>query len=186
MTQKWIATLKQGNSQVFYQHRCLKDDGARRAVPGNLEPMPGLSTLTMTALTMTGHSASLPRCASLAVLFALALSGCGRRVSPPAPPPEVLVTEVTQEDVPIYDDFVGTLEGSVNASIRARVQGYLTSQDYKEGGVVKKGDLLFQIDPRPFEAALAQAKAALTQAEASAQQAEMIARRNLDLFSRKT
>lgn len=91
-----------------------------------------------------------------------------------------------QEDVPIYDDFVGTLEGSVNASIRARVEGYLNSQDYKEGGVVKKGDLLFQIDPRPFEAALAQAKAALTQAEASAQQAEMIARRNLDLFSRKT
>ena len=148
--------------------------------------MPGLSTLTMTALTMTVHSASLPRCASLAVLFALALSGCGRRVSPPAPPPEVLVTEVMQEDVPIYDDFVGTLEGSVNASIRARVEGYLNSQDYKEGGVVKKGDLLFQIDPRPFEAALAQAKAALTQAEASAQQAEMIARRNLDLFSRKT
>jgi len=136
---------------------------------------------------MTGHSAfSLPQCASLAVLFALALGGCGRKVSPPALPPEVLVTEVTQEDVPIYDDFVGTLEGSVNASIRARVQGYLTSLNYKEGGVVKKGDLLFQIDPRPFEAALAQAKAALAQAEANAQQAEMIARRNLDLFSRST
>ena len=88
--------------------------------------------------------------------------------------------------MPIYDDFVGTLEGSVNASIRARVQGYLNSQNYKEGGEVKKGDLLFQIDPRPFEAALAQAKAALAQAEANAQQAEMIARRNLDLFSRRT
>ena len=99
-----------------------------------------------------------------------------------SPAPEVLVTEVRQEDVPIYDDFVGTLDGSVNASIQARVQGYLTSQNYKEGGEVKKGDLLFQIDPRPFEAALAQAKAALAQAEAAARQAEMIAERNVTLF----
>jgi membrane fusion protein (multidrug efflux system) len=82
---------------------------------------------------MTGHSASLSRSASL-VVFALALSGCGPKVPPPAPPPEVLVTEVRQEDVPIFDDFVGTLDGSVNASIQARVQGYLTSQNYKEGG----------------------------------------------------
>ena len=103
-------------------------------------------------------------------------------MAPPAPPPDVLVTEVRQEDVPIYDDFVGTLEGSVNASIQARVQGYLTSQNYKEGGEVKKGDLLFQIDPRPFEAALAQAKAALAQAEAAARQAGMVAERNVDLF----
>jgi len=122
---------------------------------------------------------------ALAVLFALALSGCGRKVSPPAPPPEVLVTEVRQEDVPIYDDFVGTLDGSVNASIQARVQGYLTSQNYKEGGEVKKGDLLFQIDPRPFEAALAQAKAALAQAEAAARQADMVAERTVELFARK-
>jgi membrane fusion protein (multidrug efflux system) len=120
------------------------------------------------------------------MLLALALSGCGRKVPPPAPPPEVLVTEVREEDVPIYDDFVGTLDGSVNASIQARVQGYLISQNYKEGGEVKKGDLLFQIDPRSFEAALAQAKAALAQAEAAARQADMVAERTLDLFARKT
>lgn len=99
--------------------------------------------------------------------------------------PEVLVTEVRQEDVPIYDDFVGTLDGSVNASIQARVQGYLTSQDYKEGRPVKTDDVLFQIDPRPFEAALAQAKAALAQAEATAMQAESLAKRNIQLFQQK-
>jgi membrane fusion protein (multidrug efflux system) len=134
----------------------------------------------------TGLSASLARRALFVVLAALALSGCGRKASPPSPPPEVLVTEVRQEDVPIYDDFVGTLDGSVNVSIQARVQGYLTSQNYKEGGVVKTGDLLFQIDPRPFEAALAQAKAALAQSEAAARQAEMIAARNVALFQQKT
>ncbi len=111
-------------------------------------------------------------------------SGCSRKPSgpPPSAGPDVLVTEVKQEDVPIYDDFVSTLDGSVNASIQARVQGYLTSQNYKEGTAVKKGDLLFQIDPRPFEAAEAQAKAALAQAEASQRQAELTANRNLELF----
>jgi membrane fusion protein (multidrug efflux system) len=129
-------------------------------------------------------SASLARLVLLVVLPALALAGCGRK-APPAPPPEVLVTEVRQEDVPIYDDFVGTLDGSVNASIQARVQGYLTSQNYKEGGEVKTGDLLFQIDPRPFEAALAQAKAASAQAEATALEAESLAKRNGELFQQK-
>ena len=74
----------------------------------------------------------------------------------------------------------------MNASIQVRVQGYLTSQNYKEGGEVKTGDLLFQIDPRPFEAALAQAKAALAQVEAAARQAGMIAARNVALFQQKT
>jgi membrane fusion protein (multidrug efflux system) len=101
-------------------------------------------------------------------------------------PPDVLVMEVMSEAVPIYDDFVGTLEPSVSASIQARVQGYLTSQNYEEGRPVKKGDLLFQINPVPFEVALTQAKAALAQAEASAKQAEMIAQRNAELFARKT
>lgn len=119
--------------------------------------------------------------------LAVALAGCFQK--PAGPPagagPEVLVTEVKQEDVPIVDEFVGTLDGSVNASIQARVQGYLTSLNYKEGTAVKKGDLLFQIDPRPFEAALAQAKAALAQAEASQRPAELAATRNLELFKTK-
>ncbi|HMG03904.1 MAG TPA: efflux RND transporter periplasmic adaptor subunit [Chthoniobacterales bacterium] len=113
---------------------------------------------------------------------AVTIASCSRKAPGPPPAPEVLVTEVTQEDVPILDDFVSTLDGSVNASIQARVQGYLTSQNYKEGTAVKKGDLLFQIDPRPFEAALAQAKAALAQAEATQRQADLAAARNLELF----
>ena len=137
-------------------------------------------------MTMTPQlSASQARRALYVVLPALALAGCGREASPPAPPPEVLVTEVRQEDVPIYDDFVGTLDGSVNASIQARVQGYLTSQNYREGSEVGTGDLLFQIDPRPFEAALAQAKAALAQAEAAERLAEMTAMRSADLSRQK-
>lgn len=120
------------------------------------------------------------------VLAALALlAACSRKAPPPPPPPDVLITEVKQEDVPIFDEFVSTLDGSVNASIQARVQGYLTSQGYKEGTPVKKGDLLFQIDPRPFDAALEQAKAAVAQAEASARQADLAAARNIELFKTK-
>ncbi len=71
-------------------------------------------------------------------------AACSRKpAASQAPRAEVLVTDVKQEDVPILDEFVSTLDGSVNASIQARVQGYLTSQNYKEGTAVKKGDLLF-------------------------------------------
>lgn len=113
------------------------------------------------------------------------LNGCSRKAANSSAPVEVLVTNVKQQDVPILDEFVGTLDGSVNASIQARVQGYLTSQNYKEGTAVKKGDLLFQIDPRPFDAALAQAKAALAQAQAAQLQADLAASRTLELFKTK-
>ena len=121
--------------------------------------------------------------------FALAMSldGCTKKqaAAPPVPPaPEVLVTEVRQQDVPIYNEYVGSLEGSVNANIQARVSGYLVSQNYKEGAVVKKGDLLFQIDPRPFEAALAKARAALAESEASQRRLGLTAQRNVELFKR--
>src|SRR6478672_6696513 len=118
-------------------------------------------------------------------IFVIALAGCRKGAPPPPPPPEVLVTEVKKEDVPIYNEYVGQLDASVNATIEARVQGYLISQNYKEGQPVKKGDVLFEIDRRPFEAALAQAKAALLQAEASAKQADLNAQRASDLFQRK-
>src|SRR3954471_734670 len=120
-----------------------------------------------------------------AVLAASMFAACGKKAPPPPPPPEVLVTEVKQQDVPIYNEYVGQLDASVNATIQSRVQGYLTSQNYKEGQLVKKDDVLFEIDRRPFEAALAQAKAAFLQADASAKQAEMNAQRAADLFQRK-
>lgn len=88
--------------------------------------------------------------------------------------------------MPIVDEFVGTLEALVNATIQARVQGYLISQDYKEGTEVQKDALLFQIDPRPFKAALLQAQAAVMQAQAQQVQAEQTATRNLELFKSKT
>ncbi len=91
----------------------------------------------------------------------------------PGAAPEVRVVQVQQEDVPIIHEWIGTLDGLVNADVRAQVTGYLLTQGYQEGAFVKKGQLLFQIDPRPFKAALdlsegqlAQAKAQLANAEA--------------------
>src|SRR6476469_3530363 len=82
----------------------------------------------------------------------VSLMSCGKKTPPPPPPPEVLVTEVKQQDTPIYNEYVGQLDASVNATIQSRVQGYLVSQNYKEGQLVKKDDVLFEIDRRPFEA----------------------------------
>ena len=123
--------------------------------------------------------------AIVVLLLAFTVGACGRKTPPPPPPPDVLVVEVQAQDVPIYHEYVGQLEASVNATIEARVQGYLVSQNYKEGQPVKKGDVLFEIDRRPIEAALAQAKAAFLQADASAKQAEMNAQRSIELFQRK-
>src|SRR6266700_6794627 len=94
------------------------------------------------------------------------LAGC-KKEPPAAPrPPTVEILEVHPQDVPIYHEWIGTLDGLVNAQIRAQVAGYLLKQNYREGDMVKKGDLLFEIDPRPFQAALDQAKGLLAQAEA--------------------
>ncbi len=101
----------------------------------------------------------------------MAVPGCDLFNAPPpaAPPapPEVVVATVAQRDVPVFGEWLGTTDGTVNAEIRSRVQGYLQSQNYSEGAVVKAGDLMYQVDPRPFEAALAQAKADLARAEAN-------------------
>src|SRR6201988_1035366 len=95
-------------------------------------------------------------------------AGCERRVASAAAPPapEVEVAPVIQKDVPVQGEWVGTLEGYVNAQIQPQVNGYLIRQDYHEGTFVKKGQVLFEIDPRPFQAVLDQAKAQLAQAEA--------------------
>src|SRR5438552_17385414 len=108
---------------------------------------------------------------SLASLFSL-IGGCS--APPPkaqTPPPVVKVAYVEQKDVPIYGEWIGTLDGMVNAEIKAQVTGYLLKQHYTEGSLVKKGQLLFEIDPRPFQAALDQAKAKQSEAEGQLAQA---------------
>jgi multidrug efflux pump subunit AcrA (membrane-fusion protein) len=89
-------------------------------------------------------------------------------------PPDVMVAQVAQKDVPIYGKWIGTLNGFVNADVRAQVTGYLVRQDYQEGALVSKGQLLFEIDPRPFEAALDQAEGQLAQATAQLANAEAV------------
>ncbi len=102
-----------------------------------------------------------------AVIFALFIGGCEKPKQPvDATAPPVKVTQVMQQDVPIVQEWVGTLDGMVNAQINAQVTGYLIKQNYKEGDLVKKNQLLYQIDPRTFEATLAQAKANLAQQQA--------------------
>jgi len=100
-------------------------------------------------------------------------------------PPEVLVTEVVQKEVPLIRQWVGTLNGSENADVRARTTGYLQKRAYQEGGYVKQGDLLFEIDPRPFVAALDQAKSQLQEAQATLLGVELDAKRAKELFQGK-
>jgi RND family efflux transporter MFP subunit len=103
-------------------------------------------------------------------MLALSLSlvaSCERsKAPPPPPPPEVAVTDVVARTVPVTSEWIATLDGFVNAQVRPHVSGYLLKRDYREGAVVRRGDVLFEIDPRPFAAALAQARAQLAQAEA--------------------
>src|SRR5271154_1395937 len=86
-------------------------------------------------------------------LFAVALSGCEKKPAP-APPPEVKYMVAEPTNVAVFEEWIGTMDGLVNAQIRAQVTGYLQTLNYAEGSRVKEGDLLFQIDPRPFQAAL--------------------------------
>jgi len=89
-------------------------------------------------------------------------------------PPDVLVAQVEQKDVSIYGEWIGTLAGQVNANVQAQVTGYLLRRDYQEGSFVRKGQLLFAIDPRPFQAALDQAEGQLAQANAQRANAEAV------------
>jgi membrane fusion protein, multidrug efflux system len=106
-------------------------------------------------------STALVLCVSLA-----AIAGCSKEEPPPPPPPDVTVTEAVQKDVPIYIELVGSTLGSEDVEIRARVEGYLVSMNFTEGSFVKKGQVLYKIDPQQYQAALSQAQANLATAKA--------------------
>jgi RND family efflux transporter MFP subunit len=113
------------------------------------------------------------------LLHALGCSNGNVRAAAPPPPPVVEVAPVIQKDVPVQGEWVGTLEGYVNAQIQPQASGYLIRQDYHEGAFVKKGQLLFEIDPRPFQAVLDQAKGQLAQAEAQMANADLNVKRDI-------
>jgi len=109
-------------------------------------------------------------------------AGCGTpKAAPAIPSPEVEVASVVQKDVPIFSEWVATLDGYINAQIQPQVAGYVIKQTYKEGSFVRKGQILFQIDPRPFQALLDQAKAQLAQAQAQLGKTEMDVNRDTPL-----
>jgi membrane fusion protein, multidrug efflux system len=110
---------------------------------------------------------------SAALLLTIFVLGCKEKQQAPAPePPEVEVTEVTQRNVPIYMEWVAQLNGRYNAQITPRVQGYLLKQNYRDGFFVKKGQLLYEVDPRAFEVAIEQAEAQVAVAVANLSNAD--------------
>jgi len=110
------------------------------------------------------------------------LAGCaGKTEAAPPPPPEVQVVSIEQKDVPVYGEWVATLDGFVNADIRPQVPGYLLKQTYREGTRVHKGAVLFEIDPRPLEAALQQAQGQQAQAEAQLSKTSLDVQRDTPL-----
>jgi RND family efflux transporter MFP subunit len=118
-------------------------------------------------LTSTSVFARRPIAALAMSGVLLFVAGCqGEKAATAPPPPEVVVTPVVQKDVPLYNEWVATLDGFDNAQIQPQVTGYIVAQTYREGSPVKKGQVLFEIDPRPFQAILDQAKAQLAQAQA--------------------
>jgi RND family efflux transporter MFP subunit len=123
---------------------------------------------------MISRNASGSMAALLMVLSFASITSCTNSAAPAPkapPPPDVQVVTVVQKDVPIYGDWVATLDGYVNAQIQPQVSGYLIKQNYKEGSLVHKDDVLFEIDPRPFQAVLDQAKGQVAQARGQLAQA---------------
>jgi len=130
-----------------------------------LLPESGASRTTLPP-SPTERKATLPT-VILMVTLGIFASSCNRgRAATAAPLPEVEVATAEQRDVPVYSEWVATLDGYVNAEIRPQVSGYIIKQDYTEGSLVRKGQVLFEIDPRPFQAALDRAKGDLAQAQA--------------------
>ena len=121
------------------------------------------------------------------VFTLLSSSGCGNKnVSAAAPPPpNVQIVEVIQRDVPVYHEYLATLDGFVNAQIQPQVSGYLIKQNYREGALVGRNQVLFKIDPRPFQAIVDQAKAQLAQAEAQLGKTQLDVQRDTPLAKEK-
>jgi membrane fusion protein, multidrug efflux system len=116
---------------------------------------------------------------ALTATVAFGTSGCGeKKPAPPPPPPTVLVAPVVRQDLALFIEAVGSLDGFVNADIRARVNGYLRSQNYKDGSAVKEGQLLFTIEPGEYQNAVAAAAAALVRARAAKQNGQVSLARN--------
>ena len=113
------------------------------------------------------------------------LIGCAKKSAPPPTPPEVVVAPVQQQNVPIFGEWVAQLNGPINAAIMPKIQGYLLSQDYGNGSLVRKGQLLFQIDPRPFKAALDQAIAEVDRTQAALAKATNDVQRDTPLAAQK-
>ncbi|MGA7235804.1 MAG: efflux RND transporter periplasmic adaptor subunit [Bryobacteraceae bacterium] len=136
--------------------------------------LPGGDGTRNASASPVGYSHGMLVVTTLAATCALAISpGCSHKTGVAAAPPplEVQVAAVQQKDVPVYGEWIGTLDGLVDADIKAEVSGYLIQQDYKEGSFTKKGQLLFQIDPRPFQAALDLAQGQLAQTQGQLEQA---------------
>ncbi len=122
---------------------------------------------------------------AIIVLFALGCRSGKPQSASSHPPPTVGVVKAIQKDVPIRAEWVATLEGYVNAQIQPQVSGYLIRQDYREGSYVRKGDVLFLIDPRPFQAALDQARGQLAQARAQFYLADVNVKRDAPLVKER-
>ena len=122
----------------------------------------------------------------IALTAMLCLSACGKNeVAAQAAAPDVEVVDVVEQDVPIYGEWIAILDGYVNAQIQPQVTGYLLKQNYREGTVVRKGEVLFEIDSRPFEAALEQTKGQLAQAEAQLAKTSMDVDRDTPLAQQR-
>src|SRR5262249_24243096 len=131
--------------------------------------------------TWTGRGRGMPMNARVSVhgallMVATVVAACEQAAAPAPPaPPEVYVgtvVQVVQQDVPIYLDLVGQTEGSQDVDVRARVEGFLDSMDFREGSFVRKGELLYMIDPKPYQAALAGSKADKATAQARLDKAD--------------
>jgi membrane fusion protein (multidrug efflux system) len=117
---------------------------------------------------------------------AAGVSACGKKKeAPPPPPPEVEVAPVTQKDVAVYQEWIGSLDGFVNAEIRPQIEGYVLRRVYAEGSLVRSGEALFEIDPREFQAAYDQAKGSVAQYEATLANAKTTVARYMPLAAQK-